>query len=250
MEIKIVIPTFRRAGRVSTLAIAPFAALCVTDSEHDLYASNYRDVEIIVHPDSVRGLSAKRQWIYEKYGDVVMLDDDLAEVCRNYAFSRSILSPDEIRDLIDWTANIAKLAGCYLFGWSILPKPQYYAGHKPISMRGFVNGCAMGLLASPDLFFNPECVAVEDYWISALNAHFHRKAFIDERFTFIQSDTFINRGGQSAHRDMTTEARDLQLLKRNFGTAIEWVKSSDGHGKGKNKTAPRNPYKKRLRLPF
>ena len=57
MEIKIIIPTYKRAGIVTTLDHVANAALCVTESEREVYRRHYPKADIIVHPDSIIGLA-------------------------------------------------------------------------------------------------------------------------------------------------------------------------------------------------
>lgn len=201
--------------------------------------------------DTIIGLAPKRQWIYDQFGDICMLDDDLTAIHRNYVGRHSTLTPDEAFDLVQWTGNVAALAGCFLAGWSSYPKPMHYDGLEPITMRGFINGCAMIVLSGSQLFWDGQFTAVEDYFVCALNAHFHRKAFIDNRFTWIQTDTFKNRGGQADHRTMETEARDTLLLRRYFGSAIVAKRVEYGKGAGRGmRTKVKNPFGRSLKLPF
>ena len=76
-EVAIVIPTHGRAGSVSTFKVFPMAILCVAESQEKLYREAYPDKEIVVHPDSIKGLASKRQWIYDYWGDVFQVDDDI-----------------------------------------------------------------------------------------------------------------------------------------------------------------------------
>lgn len=253
IEVKIIIPSHKRAGRVSTHEIVSNAALCVPESQYDEYVAAYPGHEIIAHSDEVVGLYPKRQWIYDNFPNVCMLDDDLVECCRNYTNKRTVLTPDEVHDLIQGTANIAQMAGCYLAGWSKNPVPMYYDAQQPIRLSGFVTGCAHIMLEGSKLFYPPEIVLGGDFWISALNAYYHRKCFIDERFSFIQVDTFHSRGGLSQFRSLEAEKKATLFLRESFGDVIQpkregfqvrEVKGKVTHMKNKN------PYGRSLILPF
>ena len=82
MEVKIVIPSHRRADRVKTLGVAPGAILCVPKAQEGAYRKHNPGAELSAHPDDVIGLAAKRNWICERFGDVMMLDDDLTRFSR------------------------------------------------------------------------------------------------------------------------------------------------------------------------
>ena len=60
--VKIVIPSYRRAGRVRALAI-PNSVVCVPQAEYDDYVANYGEDRVVAHPDSILGIGPKRQWI-------------------------------------------------------------------------------------------------------------------------------------------------------------------------------------------
>lgn len=252
MEIKIVIPTYKRAGIVTTLDHVANAALCVTESEHDVYRRQHPKADIIVHPDSIIGLAPKRQWIYEKFGNVFMLDDDITAVYRLYMRQLGPkLKPQETWNIIQWCGNMAKLSGCYLFGFNKNPSPIIYSPFAPIEMSGVITGCAFGMLEGSRLRFTSESTAVEDFYISGLNAHYHRKAFIDKRFNFVQDQTFTKRGGQSVHRNLDTERKDTLFLRKCFGEAVTIKKSVEHAGKKRGVSArSKNPYGRTMTLPF
>ena len=92
MEIKIVIPSHKRWDRILTTKVVD-AIVCIPESQEDMYKEHNPDVELVTHPDSVVGLTLKRQWIYEHFKNVLMLDDDITEFKRVY-----VKKNDKIRD--------------------------------------------------------------------------------------------------------------------------------------------------------
>jgi hypothetical protein len=252
MEIKVIIPTYKRAGSVTTLEHVDPAALCVTESEYDAYRRHYPDADIVVHPDSIVGLALKRQWIYDKFGNVFMLDDDIKAVYRLYMRQTGPkLRPEETYNIIQWCGNMAKLSGCFLFGFNKNPSPIIYSPFTPIEMTGVITGCAFGMLEGSRLRFTAESTAVEDFYISGLNAHYHRKAFIDKRFNFVQDQTFTKRGGQSMHRSLETERKDTLFLRKCFGETVEIKKSVLHAGEKRGVSArSKNPYGRTMTIPF
>lgn len=84
-DVKIVIPSHKRWSRVLTTSAVYGAALCVEESQADLYRKCNPGIEIITHPDSVLGLTRKRDWMIRNIGDVFMLDDDISHLSRIYA---------------------------------------------------------------------------------------------------------------------------------------------------------------------
>lgn len=75
---------------MTTQRLAPEAIVCVPKSQ----TGEYRSVglEILPHPDSVRGLTPKLNWILDRFkseAQLLLLDDDLA------ALAKCFTSPGE-----------------------------------------------------------------------------------------------------------------------------------------------------------
>ena len=225
MEVKIVIPSHRRADRVKTLGVAPGAILCVPKAQEGAYRKHNPGAELSAHPDDVIGLAAKRNWICERFGDVMMLDDDLTRFSRLYLEANSLrvsrVSPDETAAIIQQTADAARQLGAYVFGFSSVADARNFKPQRPFRLTGYCNGSSFGLLKGSRVFFHKDAVAVEDYFASLVNAYYHRYAFFDLRFGFVQQKTFKNLGGQSEFRSTKSEERDLRFLEREFGDAIQ-----------------------------
>ncbi len=243
MEVKIVIPSHKRADRVLTTSVVADPIICVPESQLIEYHERNPGVELVAHPDTVVGLTAKRQWIYEHFGNVFMLDDDVVALKKVFDDGRSITNKQMVREIIQATANAARQAGAFLFGFGKNPNPASFRSLKPISLTGYVTGCATGLLSGSRLWYNPKIRCNEDYWISCLNAYYHRIIWRDERFTFIQKDTFTNPGGLAEFRNMEAEKKDFEYLKECFGDVIQ-LKTDTSHRKR------RHQFEKAIKLPF
>jgi hypothetical protein len=179
------------------------------------------------------------------------MDDDIVAVRRVYLrqFGPK-LTPRETYRIVQWAGNMAVLCGCYLFGFSKNPSPMQYDPFSPIELKGIVTGCAFGMVEGSKLTFSGESTAVEDFYISGLNAFHHRKAFIDKRFNFVQADTFTKRGGQAAYRSEETERRDTLFLRRCFGDAVVIKKSIERPGKRGMTARSKNPYGRTMKIPL
>lgn len=242
-KLPIVIPSHKRADRVLTTQVVADPIICVPESQLEAYHRHNPGIELLSHPDSVIGLTAKRQWIYEQLGDVFMLDDDIVELKRIYTDGRPIRNKQAVREIIEATADAAKRAGAYLFGFGKNPNPASYVSHKPINLTGYITGCATGLIGGSKLFYHPEIRCNEDYWISCLNAHYHRIIYQDTRFVFIQKDTFTNQGGLAEFRNLEAEEKDFELLVEHFGEVVQ-LKKDSAHRKRKH------VFEKTMKLPI
>lgn len=238
-SVPIVVPTHGRAGQVHALNAVDPVILCCAESQADEYHAAYPDQELVTHPDDIIGISPKRQWILEQFGDVFMLDDDCTELRRLHdpEAPDTRFEADEAWEIIQVTADVARQCGAYLWGLANNAIGRNYSAFHPFRTTGYVNAAFMGLFRDPmrRLHFpdDPYCVA-EDYYISALNAYYYRFTWADDRFGFHQIDTFHNPGGLANFRTMEHEERWMAELKRLFGEdAIVEKHMATSHGSEK-----------------
>lgn len=102
----------------------------------------------------------------------------------------------------------------------------------------------MGFNAGHKLFYPREIRFCGDYWISCLNAYYHRMIWRDNRFTFRAIDTFTGKGGQAEFRNMNREEEDYNWLIKMFGSEVI-QKKKDTH-----LAKLRHQFQKTLKLPF
>lgn len=247
MEVcKVVIPSHKRHQRVRTTAVVDNAVICVPESQAAAYRMCNPMNEVVTHPDSVIGLARKRDWIIRHFESVFMLDDDIDSMQRVYTEpgERSQVDPATAYDLIQAAADACGQAGAFLFSFAHVPAPVLYNPMQPVDLAGYHTGCAHGVLSGSKLWYSPDILVNEDYWISCLNAHEHRLSWKDTRFYFQQKDTFVNPGGLSEFRNVDAEEKDFDLLQRVFGKEVVTLKKSSAKSKLKH------PFQKTLKLPF
>ncbi|MCP9765138.1 hypothetical protein EGI31_19565 [Lacihabitans soyangensis] len=227
-EIKVLIASHKRADKITTHKKVANSIICIPESQLGEYREHCPDAEIVTHPDSIIGLSWKRQWMYEYFGDAFHMDDDLMYMKRIYTETgeKDKLSPQEIFDVIQATARAARQSGAFLFGFNTSGKPFTYASLAPIQLSGYVNTCAFGLLEGSKLYFRPEQRYQEDYWICGLNAYLHRKIWRDNRFYFHYGDTWVGSGGLAEFRNMETLEKILGELQGFFGEYVICVRKT------------------------
>lgn len=249
--VKLIIVSHKRPKIVSEKSRLAFAnaAICVEESQVDEYKHYNPDAEIIAHPDSVVGLSAKYKWLGQNFKNFAIIGDDIDFLRRNYEENMSggigVVDPETAYDVIQATAFMAQQLGCKLFAFSKENNPVTYSGHKPFRLSGIASGGVIGILDGMQTDkLTDRCVSGLDYFLSGLNAHFNRMVFVDERyFTQCKEGTFVSKGGMSDFRNVDTERNDFIYLKELFGDAIV-VKNNENLRKKKH------AYEKTLKVPF
>ena len=237
-----------RAERVSTPKVILNPIICVPESEGAKY-KEFNDCEIVTHPDTVKGLNPKRNWICDTFNDVFMIDDDCARMVRLYDPKDPFIIPIDAGVILNQTYELAKQIGVHLFGFNNVPNPIMFDVFEPIKLTGYLLGGAFGVIGWKEskLWFDTTLVGQDDYWICGLNAYYHRKLVKDGRFAFVFNDTFQNQGGQSNFRTNETEMKDTIYLRKFFGSAINIKKANK---KGPTKNVPKTEYARTLTIPF
>tara|TARA_B100001250_G_C19806892_1_gene793756 strand:- start:2370 stop:3113 length:744 start_codon:yes stop_codon:yes gene_type:complete len=245
LEVDIIVPSHLRADRVTTNKHIDNVKICVPDSQYKDYVKHNPNTEIIAHPDSIIGLTPKRQWIMEQFPNCFQVDDDMTQMRRLYTEKGEEVKlwSEEAYEVIQWTANVCKLMGSHYFGFNPFASPTGYHELHPFRLTGYILGGGFGILEGSKLYFDEDQKLVEDYWVSGLNAYHHRKCFVDSRFSLVFTDTFANQGGCSSYRTMEQEKIDTLWLRKMFGESIQ-LKKDTGLAKRKH------PYQRTLKLPF
>lgn len=225
-KIKFVIPSHKRHDRVIARELVDDMIICVSKSQAPLYRQHNPDNEIVIHPDTLIGLSAKRQWIYEKFKQVWMIDDDVTAIKRVYTEDNYIVDKPTATRILTQIYELAEDLNIYLFGIAKNPHPLNYNPQKPIFLSGFISGGVHGVrgFGESKIKWAPGFVN-EDVYISLLNAFHHRKCLIDTRFVFHQKDTFAATGGLSEFRTPEVFKKEYYELRRLFGDAVRRKRS-------------------------
>lgn len=255
MTVRTLILSHKRAGSVTTHRRVANCELVVPESQADAYALAHPELPIITHPDSLKGMAAKRQWSYERFGDQMQLDDDMIAIFRIYrrqgGWKKSVLGPARAYEVIQQVGETAREMGAYLFGFGSHANPMTYDALRPFKMGGYTPGGALGLLAGSKLSFPEHWVLGQDHWICLLNAYYHRYCFFDCRFAAGFNETYVRPGGLSEFRapgadGIEPEVAATAKLRQHFGDAVR----TSSYGSSVVTKRGKNPGRRQIHLPF
>lgn len=249
--VKILIISHNRPDNVKTLKAIDNkrVSICIAESQLEAYKKNYPNVDYVLHPDSVIGLAEKYNWIYNEFKNVCIVADDIDVFRRNYLADskgkKDYIAPELVPDLIQATAITGYNFGAKLCAWSKESNPLTYSGHNPFKITGLASGGVLIFLEGWKKFeLSSRCTSGLDYYLSGMNAYFHRTLFIDNRFgVMCKEGTFVSQGGMADYRTIESERKDYKFLKELFGEAIQ-VKKNENLRKKKHQ------YEKTLKVPF
>lgn len=225
MSLSIVIPSYKRAERVLSKKLVSDPIICVAESELGAYKEYNPECEIVTHPDRVKGLPAKRNWMVKHFGQLFMIDDDVHEFQPQFypegVSSANIVNPQLVRYIIERLHCVSSMLGVSVFGFSDSQRPLFYKPNKPYTMSERITGCAYGVIKSPNTFWPSDLVLKEDFWISGYVKFKERMILVDKRYAFKQKDTFINPGGLAEFRNTDRELEAMLRIKHSFGDCVK-----------------------------
>jgi hypothetical protein len=229
----IIIPSHKRAGRVTTMQFLDGGKLCVPEAQYDEYRKHHAADQIVTHPDSIIGIARKRTWIINNFAPVCMVDDDFIGLFRLYmgkapdsktpnrARRKTRTTGREAYDIIQNCYATAVMMNTYLFGFATHVNPASYRQLRPYSFGGYVLDGCIGIAAGSKLFCPDSSLPVSDFWLSLLNAALHRYCWLDQRFACGFKETYTGQGGLAEFRHPTAEEEAYQFLRAHFGEAIQ-----------------------------
>lgn len=252
--VQIVVPSHMRWSTLRTPYSIANVIVCIPESQLGDYVQHHPDVHFVTHPDSVVGIAAKRQWIYEKWRDVYMADDDIIAMKRNYTINGlgvhedipTELTPEEAYETIQHLADVARQAGIKLFGFNHAGNPKYYKPQDPFSINKVLVGASLGMFWDNRIKFPDEDAGrtCEDHYVTLLNAYYNRMNLVDNRYSMVYVPVDKNTGGMGTQRTVEREKAAYELLKAKFGKAVQ-RKQPKGAG-----AAYSHQYERIISIPF
>jgi len=226
---RVVIPSHGRADTIAkhTLLLFPDAEVCVPESQADAYQAV--TPRLIVHPDTVIGLPAKRQWLLDTLPDriLVMVDDDIVRITSFVGFrTRRITDPETARAIVESAAQCAIDGGRSVFGFSQSASPRNYNPFQPFRLRMYVGGLigfigrkyrydtSLRLKGDVDFCLRVLC---GDKWL-----------WLDNRYCFVGLRE-TNRGGTAEHRSAARVKDEIAYLQRRWGQHVHFHKSATNY---------------------
>ena len=223
MSVRIIIPSFRRAEIICTHKLLDDYEVCIPEGERDAYVrAGVPADKLLLHPDSLIGITKKRNWILsqEKKRPLLMIDDDMVNFQRQWVGVGEPYVVDnkaELRDVIENTAEMCADLGAKLFGIHMFADVRLYPVDKPYQLTGFIAGGCIGFLPDHGLLFDERLVTRGDEDVSFLNAFKHRVMFFNRRYAFSCKKMNATVGGMSLYRTPVSDENSIKTLQAKYG---------------------------------
>lgn len=218
-KIHVAIRSYKRAGRVKTVEVAPFAWIWVPESQGAEYRRSYE--RVITIPDESDGnLSRKMNTILDRTPCewTLILDDDISRIGYWEEGTRHRLSPGGFREFIVHAFGIAEGFGVKFWGINQANDPMFYDTYEPFNLLAAVLGPITGHLA-PILRYDESVLGKDDYDFWLQNIHHYHKALRFNKYHYLH-DHGKEPGGFVSMRTLEVEKRGIQRMQEKWGRAF------------------------------
>jgi len=186
--------------------------------------------EIIGYPTHIEGLGELRNWVLDYYDDeaIVMLDDDIRHFMQLMDMkAEKITYPDHVHHILEQTAICAFDAGTNLWSLNQMADVRKYSHCDPFTLNTWV-GTIVGVIGRERKFTEVNKLKVDaDFTLKTLKED--RIVWVDNRYSFsCARDT--NSGGNSEYRTQERLDREIDFLRRKWGSHIKITKKKEKYG--------------------
>lgn len=223
----VAVPSYGRAGKVTTCDVFPSGLIVVKESQADTYRALQHlpdGWDIYPIPDDEDGnISKARNAILKHFAgeDVVMLDDDYRYMARIEGGQSHRMDHRQIRHMLEQGFILCRDLGTVLWGVNVQADPRFYREYSPFSTVAIIVGTFMGFTSDrpDDLLFDEDLWLKEDYDMSLRVLHrYHRILKWSSRHYMV--DHITGEGGLKGRRPMDEEVRQAHRLQKRWGSAV------------------------------
>lgn len=246
-QITYAIRSFRRAGKVKTLEVIPWAKVWIPESQLEDYLQYYDQEQIITIPDEADGNpSRKNNAVLDRSPTewTLLLDDDITAIGVWDQGDHIYLEPPEIEHLVWMGFQLAADLGVEFWGINQGRDELWYETYKPFNLLAPVLGPFHGHL-SPTLRYDESVLAKDDYDFWLQNIRKIRKTLRLNKYHYLH-DHGKMAGGIVSMRTMEHEQTGVERMREKWGDRI----FTPGGTAGGRKATGKNILNSMIRIPI
>ena len=221
----IAIPSKGRATKTTSQKVLKDAVFYVPESEAKAYQSHLEQ-DVIGVPDTVRGITATRNWILDGTDDpwVVMVDDDV----KTAGWTEMQSHTTKLHKIKDWYAEFWRLFELMedfnyrVWGVATQNAPRAIYPYKPILFHSYLTASCCGILNSSGIRFNEAYPVKEDYELG-LRCIKEDGGFLAARYLYWVNSHWTDEGGCKTYRTGAMEKKCIDMLVKEYGSFIKRV---------------------------
>ena len=229
MEIKYVVPSYKRAKEITTLDYLSKSVVVIAENELEDYLKNNPHIareRFITCPNEYQGKGKPKvlNWILDNlFNDcdvLIELDDDIHEYRAHVKNGKDrLLTEEEVYEIFENNSRIAKEWGCGIWGLSPNSDPMVYDEFKPFRLHAYIDGGTVAHVCKNELRYDEELSVKEDVDYFLQNIKKYHKALRIEKY-YINKESFTNSGGANAIRTSDLEKEQFRKMQEKWGSNV------------------------------
>ena len=229
MNIKYVIPSYKRADSITTLDYLSKTIVVVAQRELEDYIKKnpYIDQKrFVACPDEFQGHGKPRvlNWILDNMWDdcdcLIELDDDIHSYMAHTKNGKDRpLDENEVYEIFENNCRLAKEWGCGIWGLSINSDPLSYDEFVPFRLHAYIDGGTVGHVEKNELRYDEQLSVKEDVDYFLQNLKKYHKALRVDKY-YINKESFTNQGGANVIRTDELEKQQFKRMQEKWGRKI------------------------------
>lgn len=235
-EIHVAIKSYKRAGRVTTLSLTPYASLWIPASQEPAYREAHPNASIITIPDHLDGnLCRKQNAILDRapLPNVLILDDDLTRIGYLEAGEYWRADPPTIAFFILRGFQLCRELGATLWGVNQSYDTLNYYTMRPFCLTAPVLGPFHGHCLPCPLRYDESVLGKDDYdfWLQTMQ-RYHKTLRFNKWHYY--HDGGSKPGGFVSQRTLAIEQRGVERMKQKWGELFRMGGHSGARASGDN----------------
>jgi len=223
-KIGIYIPSYGRAGMVSTFDVIKSAKIVIPEKQYKEYAKHYPKKALFVVPDRRDGnVAKKRNAILDMTPEknIAMFDDDLRKVVK--IKTGKVLSGEQIVGLIYQGFNVAKEIGANYWGFNWTSQPRQVFEGRPFSLNKVF--WQILCVIKTELRFDEKLLRCDDvdFWMKHV-----RRDKITLRYNYYHGFFRMKQKTQTGGIGLKSDPQeDIKILQKRYGKKLVPVKNGE-----------------------
>jgi hypothetical protein len=227
MDISIVTPSYKRAGKVRAADVfLDKLTIACHEFEADQYKKAYPSNAIMVLPDSTRGNMAKvRNYIRDHCNTryLVMVDDDVEEIGYQEQMKRHPIGIVAIMEFLEHSFQVCEDAGTILWGVNLQADPKFYREYSPFSFLSPVLGPFSCHIVTDkvkkETRYDERLGLNEDYDYALQVLWRYHKIFRNNKYYYLAGH-LTDTGGCGAYRLLDEEKKQAEIMQKKWGKDV------------------------------
>jgi hypothetical protein len=223
-DFEVYIPTYDRAGLMTTHKVLPNAIIVCPESQEKAYRLAYPMMKIKPCPDSVEGnMAKKRNWIKDHAEKkwFIMVDDDIKYFQMIENGKQIEMDYDHVIEFFHNGFIMAEELGTVLWGINLQTDPKFYREYSPFSFLSVVLGPFTGHIKS-SLRYDESLPTKEDYDYALQVLHKYHKILRFNKYSYMAGHINNEKGGSISIRRMEMEKEQAKIMERKWGKVVKF----------------------------